>query len=152
MSHQQELNDYLTRHVPLFRAMRARVEHADVNRLALTAPLEPNLNDKGTAFGGSMAAIAALTGWAITTLTLREHGETAEIVITDSTLKFLRPVRETIVAECVPPDAAAVEKFIQSYRQRGKARWPVEVVVRVDGEPAMIFSGHYGIFKPEPTT
>ena len=150
MSRQQELNDYLTRHVPLFRAMQARVEHSDANRLALTAPLEPNLNDKGTAFGGAMAAIAALTGWAITTITLRDHGETAEIVIIDSTLKFLRPVRETIVAECVPPDAAAVETFIDRYRQRGKARWTVDVVVRADGEPAMTFKGHYGIFKSEP--
>jgi thioesterase domain-containing protein len=149
MSHLQELNDYLTRHVPLFRAMQARLERCDATGLALAAPLAPNVNDKGTAFGGSMAAIAALTGWAITTIILRVHGESAEIVITDSTLKFLRPVRETIVAECVPPDAAAVEKFIQRYRQRGKARWAVEVVVRADGEPAMTFSGHYGIFKSE---
>ncbi|MCU0807576.1 MAG: thioesterase domain-containing protein [Candidatus Contendobacter sp.] len=151
MSHQQALNDYLTRHVPLFRAMQARVEYADANRLALTAPLEPNLNDKGTAFGGAMAAIAALTGWAITTITLRDHGETAEIVIIDSTLKFLRPVRETIVAECVLPDAATVETFIERYRQRGKARWTVDVVVRADGEPAMTFKGHYGVFRPEST-
>ncbi|MFO1424958.1 MAG: YiiD C-terminal domain-containing protein [Candidatus Competibacteraceae bacterium] len=150
MSHQQELNDYLTHHVPLFRAMRACVEHADANRLTLTAPLEPNVNDKGTAFGGSMAAIAALTGWALTTRALREHGETAEIVIVDSTLQFLRPVRETIVAEGVPPDAVTVERFIQRYRQRGKARWTVEVVVRADGELAMTFSGQYGIFKAEP--
>lgn len=149
MCHQQELNDYLTRHVPLFRAMQAHVEHADANRLALTAPLEPNLNDKGTAFGGSMAAIAALTGWAITTITLRDHGETAEIVIIDSTLRFLRPVRETIVAESIPPDAAAIETFIERYRQRGKARWTVEVVVRADGEPAMTFKGHYGVFRAE---
>ncbi|MDS4027603.1 MAG: YiiD C-terminal domain-containing protein [Candidatus Contendobacter sp.] len=146
MSHQQELNDYLAHHVPLFRAMQARVEHSAENQLALTAPLEPNRNDKGTAFGGAMAAIAALAGWALTTLTLRHHGEAAEIVIIDSTLKFLRPVRETIVAECVPPDAAAVEHFIDRYRQRGKARWSVEVIVRADGEPAMTFKGHYGVF------
>ena len=69
MSHLQELNDYLNRHVPLFRAMQAQIERCDVTRLALTAPLEPNVNDKGTAFGGSMAAIAALTGWTMTTLT-----------------------------------------------------------------------------------
>ncbi len=127
MPYLQELNDYLFQHVPLFRAMQARLERCDAAGLALAAPLAPNVNDKGTAFGGSMAAIAALTGWAITTITLREHGETAEIVIVDSTLKFLRPVRETIVAECVPPDAAAVEKFIQRYRQRGKARWTVRL-------------------------
>ncbi|RUQ35221.1 MAG: thioesterase [Candidatus Competibacteraceae bacterium] len=149
MSYQQELNDYLGRHVPLFRAMQARLERCDASGLALTAPLEPNVNDKGTAFGGAMAAIAALTGWAMTTITLREHGENAEIVITDSTLKFLRPVRESIVAECVLPETAVVEHFIQRYRHRGKARWTVEVVIRAGGEPAMTFSGQYGVFRPE---
>lgn len=150
MSQQQEINDYLNRHVPLFRAMQAQVERCDANELALAAPLAPNVNDKGTAFGGSMAAIAALTGWALTTLILREHGETAEIVIIDSTLKFLRPVRETLIAQCVPPSEAAVERFVHRYRQRGKARWAVEVIIRAGGEPAMTFSGHYGIFRSEP--
>jgi thioesterase domain-containing protein len=149
MSYLQEINDYLERYVPLVRAMQARLERCDAAGLAMTAPLEPNINDKNIAFGGAMAAIAALTGWALTRVTLREHGETAEIVITDSTLKFLRPVRETIVAECARPDAATVEKFIHSYRQRGKARWTVAVAVRAAGEPAMTFTGHYAIYRPE---
>jgi thioesterase domain-containing protein len=105
MSYQQEINDYLNRHVPLFQAMQARLERCDDAGLTMQAPLAPNINDKGIAFGGSMAAIASLTGWALTRVTLREHGETAEIVITDSTLKFLRPVRGEIVTECARPDA-----------------------------------------------
>ena len=145
----QELNDYLNRHVPLFRAMQAQIQRCDAAGLALTAPLEPNVNDKGTAFGGSMAAIAALTGWTMTTLALREHGESAEIVIIDSHLKFLRPVREGIVAECVLPEPAMVEQFIHRYRERGKARWTVEVVIGAGGEPAMTFKGQYGVFRPE---
>ena len=149
MSYQQEINDYLNRHVPLIPAMQVRLERCDETGLALTAPLAPNINDKGTAFGGAMAAIASLVGWALTYITLREHGETAEIVITDSTLKYLRPVRETIVAECTRPTVDAAERFIQRYRQRGKARWAVEVVIRADGEPALTFSGHYGIYRPE---
>jgi len=149
MSHLSELNDYLNRHVPLFRAMQAQIQRCDPEGLALTAPLAPNVNDKGTAFGGSMAAIAALIGWTMTTLTLREHGESAEIVIIDSHLKFLRPVREGIVAECVLPEPAAVEQFIHRYRERGKARWTVEVIIRADGEPAMTFKGQYGVFRPE---
>jgi thioesterase domain-containing protein len=149
MSLIQEINDYLNHHVPLFRAMQARLERCDATGLALVAPLAPNLNDKGMAFGGSMAAIASLTGWALTAATLREYGETAEIVITESTLKFLRPVREDIVAECARPDAATSEQFIDRYRQRGKARWTVEVIIRAAGEPALTFSGQYGIFKSE---
>jgi thioesterase domain-containing protein len=149
MSYEQEINDFLNDHVPLFQAMQARLERCDDAGLTLVAPLAPNINDKGIAFGGSMAAIAALTGWALTRVTLREHGETAEIVITDSTLKFLKPVREGIVAECARPNPETTERFINHYRQRGKTRWTVEVVIRADGEPAMTFTGHYAIYRPE---
>lgn len=37
MSPLQELNDYLNRHVPLFRAMQAQIERCDATGLALTA-------------------------------------------------------------------------------------------------------------------
>ncbi|HRF44163.1 MAG TPA: YiiD C-terminal domain-containing protein [Candidatus Competibacteraceae bacterium] len=150
----QEINDYLNRHVPLFQAMQARLDHCNDTGLSIVAPLEPNINDKGIAFGGSMAALAALTGWALTRITLNEHSETSEIVITDSTQKFLRPVHNEIITECLRPDSQVIERFIQSYRQRGKARWSVDVVIRADdGEPAMIFTGQYGIFRsPIPTT
>ena len=149
----QKINDYLNRYVPLFQAMQARLDRCNDTGLSIVAPLEPNINDKGIAFGGSMAALAALTGWALTRITLDEHGEASEIVITDSTQKFLRPVRSAIVTECLRPDVQTVERFMQSYRQRGKARWTVEVIIRADGEPAMTFTGQYGIFRsPNPTT
>ena len=77
MSYQKELNEYLSRHVPLFQAMQARLDRCDETGLSMSAPLAPNINDKGIAFGGSMAAIASLTGWALTRATLKEHGETA---------------------------------------------------------------------------
>lgn len=143
----QEINDYLNRYVPLFAAMQARLDRCDAAGLSMVAPLAPNINDKNIAFGGAMAALAALTGWALTRTTLNEHGEAAEIVITESTQKFLRPVRGDIVTECLRPDAQAVERFIQRYRQHGKARWTVEVVIRADGEPAMTFTGQYGVFR-----
>lgn len=143
----QEINDYLNRYVPLFPAMQARLDRCDDAGLSMVAPLAPNINDKNIAFGGAMAALAALTGWALTRITLNEHGETAEIVIAESAQKFLRPVRGDIVTECQRPDAEAVERFIHRYRQHGKARWTVEVVIRADGEPAMTFTGQYGVFR-----
>lgn len=149
MSYLQEINDYLNHHVPLFGAMQARLERCDDSGLAMSAPLAPNINDKGIAFGGSMAAIASLTGWALTRATLDEHGESAEIVITDGTLKFLKPLRNEIVTECARPDPATTDKFLQSLRQRGKARWAVEVIIRSGGEAVMTFSGQYGVYRPE---
>ncbi len=151
MSYLQEINDYLNRYVPLFQAMQARLERCDETGLAIAAPLAPNINDKGIAFGGSMAALAALTGWALTRSTLDQHGESAEIVITDSTLKFLKPLREDILTECARPDLATTEKFLQSLRQRGKARWAVDVIIRSGGEAVMTFNGQYGAYRPEKT-
>ncbi|MBL8251878.1 MAG: YiiD C-terminal domain-containing protein [Candidatus Competibacter sp.] len=150
MPYCQDINDYLNRHVPLVRAMQARLERCDEAGLSMTAPLAPNINDKGIAFGGSLAAIASLTGWALTYITLREHGEAAEIVIVESALKFLRPVRGEIVTECARPEPAAAARFIDRLRQRGKARWTVEVLIRAEGEPALAFSGQYGVFRRPP--
>lgn len=149
MSVCQEFNDYLNRHVPLFRAMQGRLERCDADGVAIRAPLEPNLNDKGIAFGGSMAAIAALSGWALTAGLLRQHGESAEILIGECQLKFLRPVRGEIIAEGVWPEAAISQSFVDSYRTRGKARWSVEVLIRADGEPAMTFTGQYAALRPQ---
>ena len=40
------------------------VESADDDAVVLRAPLAPNANYKGTAFGGSLYSVAVLTGWA----------------------------------------------------------------------------------------
>jgi len=37
---------------------------ADDSGIILSAPLLPNANYKGTAFGGSLFSVAVLTGWA----------------------------------------------------------------------------------------
>lgn len=139
----QEINDYLHRYVPLFTAMQAQLQRCDANGLSIIAPLAPNINDKGIAFGGAMAALAALSGWAMTRTTLSAHNLTGEIVISESSQKFLRPVRCNIVTACLRPDAETIEAFIQRYRERGKARWTLEVLVHDDDELAMRFSGQY---------
>lgn len=139
----QEINDYLNRYVPLFTAMQAQLQRGANGGLSIVAPLAPNINDKGIAFGGAMAALAALSGWAVTRTTLSAHQASGEIVITDSTQKFLRPVRGNIVTACLRPDAATVEEFMQSFRERGKARWTLEVLIHDDNELAMRFSGQY---------
>ena len=47
------------------------------------------------------------------------------------------------------PDLATTEKFLQSLRQRGKARWAVDVIIRSGGEAVMTFNGQYGAYRPE---
>ena len=60
--------DYLqfriTSEFALARHIGIVVERADDSGIILSAPLLPNANYKGTAFGGSLFSVAVLTGWA----------------------------------------------------------------------------------------
>ena len=69
--------------IPLTRAMDVRVAAYDGNLLRLTAPLSPNVNDKGTAFGGSLYSLAVLCGWSLLHLKVKEAGLSYNIVIQD---------------------------------------------------------------------
>lgn len=48
--------------IPITRVMGVRVEGYDERRLVLSAPLDTNVNHLGTAFGGSLNALAVLSG------------------------------------------------------------------------------------------
>ncbi len=131
--------------------MAVRFLYFDQRGLALTAPLAPNCNDKGTAFGGSLAAIASLAAWATCYMVLREAGETeAEIVVAHSELDYLRPVGTAITALCLRPDPGAEAAFVAAYQNQGRARWTLMVQVPDGGEDAVAlrFRGHYAARRP----
>src|SRR5699024_9824089 len=60
--------------IPLTRAIDLRVRHADADTLILAAPLAPNINDKGCAFGGSLVSLMTIAGWAHVVLALEARG------------------------------------------------------------------------------
>src|SRR5687768_7425366 len=97
-----ETEHFLHEQIPLTQSMGVRVESFDGARLILTAPLEPNHNHLGTAFGGSLSALATLAGYALLWLQLGDRQ--AHIVIRESTIRYRRPVRGTLRAICLRPD------------------------------------------------
>jgi thioesterase domain-containing protein len=67
------LQNLIDREITLAKHMAVVVESADDNSMILRAPLAPNSNHKGTAFGGSLYSLAVLTGWAWVTRSLATH-------------------------------------------------------------------------------
>ena len=114
--------------IPLTRAMGVTVAAHDANGLVLTAPLEANHNHLGTAFGGSLSAIATLAGYGLLWLALGDRS--AHLVIRSSRLRYRHPVRKSIRAIARPPAPDALEAFIRKFQATGKAgiRLQVEVV------------------------
>jgi thioesterase domain-containing protein len=119
--------------IPLARAMEIKVADYDGNRLALAAPLAPNVNDKGCAFGGSIASLLTLAGWGLICLKLAEQGIDADVFVQDTSLVFASPVWDELVAEAYAPDNPW-DAFIESLRTRGRARITIEAeVAQADG-------------------
>lgn len=135
------IDQFLHRMIPMTEAMGARVESYTSEGIVITAPLEPNHNHLGTAFGGSLSAIATLAGYALIWLEL--GNQEAHVVIRDSEIRFRRPVRGDIRAVCRQPAESEVERFRSEFQNAGKARITLEVEILEEGGTALHFRGTY---------
>jgi thioesterase domain-containing protein len=98
----QDLEKFFHERIPITEAMGIRVLACDEQQLTLTAPLDRNHNHLGTAFGGSLSAVATLAGYGLLWTKLADRS--CHVVIRDSTLSFRRPVRGEIRAICRSPE------------------------------------------------
>ena len=141
----RETEDFFYEQIPLTRAMGVRVESYDQEKLILTAPLEANHNHLGTAFGGSLSAVATLAGYGLLWLLLGDRK--AHIVVRKSSIDYRHPVSGTIRAICCRPDVAMVESFKAKFAEIGKARITLAVTIEYEGEVCVDFEGVYIAIK-----
>ena len=138
------LEAFLHDQIPLTRAMGLRVAESTPQRLVLEAPLEPNRNHLGTAFGGSLHALPTLACYGTLWTLLREAGIDSHVVIKDSQVSYRQPVKGTLRAVCARPPAAETEMFIAALRRNGKAGMDLQATVAgEDGRPAVEFTGRF---------
>ena len=118
----RELEAFLRREIPLSRGMEVALE--------LEAPLEPNLNHKRTAFGGSLYSLAVLAAWGTVRRILRDAGIEAHIVISEGGLSYLKPVAGAFRARCAAPPKAGADAFRKAVLRKGKGRISLRCEVR----------------------
>ena len=129
-----ELLRFIRDKIPLARAMDLRLHRYDGDGLALAAPLAPNVNDKGCAFGGSLASVMTLAGWALVELELKRRGEDCDVFVGDSQVRYLEPVWDDFRAEARLAEDADFATFFATLAERGKAR--IDVRCEVPGSGA----------------
>src|SRR5260221_6160554 len=129
-----DLEHFLHEKIPLTVAMDVHVAECSDARVVLTAPLAPNRNHLQTAFGGSLHALATLSGYSLLWWLLREPH--AHIVIRESTIHYERPVRATLRAVCHAQSTADLERFRRDFARKGKARIALEAAIEHDSEIA----------------
>lgn len=132
---------FLHEQIPLTRAMGVKLESYDGMRLVVTAPLAPNHNHLGTAFGGSLSALTTLAGYAMLWLQLGDRS--AHIVIRESTIRYRRPVSEELRAICERPDEHALSEFRATFAATGKAHIRLQVRVEHAEQVCVLFEGDF---------
>lgn len=137
----REIEEFFHQQIPITHALGVHVEAYDGQQLTLTAPLSVNHNHLGTAFGGSLSAMATLAGYGLIWLELRERA--AHVVIRESSISYIRPVRGDIRAICRRPDEEILATFKAVFAQKGKARIQLEVAVVEEGLAAVEFRGTF---------
>lgn len=144
---QRALEQMLHTSMPVAGRLGVEVVDYQAGRLTLRAPLALNLNDKGTAFAGSLAMVATLTGWSLMWLLLRQHQVSGDIVLQDSSVKYLRPVVEDFTASAALPSAADVTRLLDAIARRGKGRLQLEVNVADQDGILVRFIGRYVVAR-----
>jgi thioesterase domain-containing protein len=127
--------------IPLTQAMGVRVVACDKKELILTAPLAPNHNHLGTAFGGSLSALATLAGYGFLWSWLGDHQ--LHIVIRESSIRYVRPVRGEIRAICHAPADEDLSRFNAALAEKGRARIQLDVRIVADDDVCVEFTGEY---------
>ena len=130
---------YFHEQIPITRAMGVRVVAHDETGFVIEAPVALNSNHLRTGFGGSINAIATLAAYGFLWMELRDSA--ILIVVAESSIRFLRPVRTMIHAICQRPDPNEWAAFQTRFAEKHKARIVLRVKVVEEGEIAAEFEG-----------
>ena len=115
--------------MPPVAALQLRVDGFDGDTLRLHAPLSAHVNDKGCAFGGSLASLMTLAAWGVLTLRLQAVGIRADVFVADSQLEYRAPLFADLQAQARLAADADWDRFLARLRERGRAGIALEASV-----------------------
>ncbi len=136
------LASFVSANIPLVEHMAVRIERLDAEGLHLTAPLAPNSNHKRTAFGGSIHGLCTLACWGLLWLLLEDETD-AHVVIHASDMRYHRPVNGLLRACCPLPADAEIDRFLETFARRGRARLTMQARLGDAAHPAAMFEGRF---------
>ena len=137
------LHTMLTREMPAAQWLGFTVEEVSATAVRLGASFDINRNHQGSAFAGSVNALATLAGWATVWLTLQEGGFEANAVLQDSEIRYLHPIMTDFSAICPFPSDAERAALLSAVTRHRRGRIPVQVDVMAHDRTVARFHGRY---------
>lgn len=133
----------LLREMPVSQRLGFSIEDLTAAAVTLRAEFGVNRNHQGSAFAGSVNALASLAGWSTVWLTLQEAGVDGGAVLQDSEIRYLHPIMGDFTATCIFPAAAERAALLDAVTRHRRGRVPVRVDVRAAGVSVAAFYGRY---------
>lgn len=114
----------------------------DSNASVVSVPLNPNINHKGTAFGGSLYAACTAACYAlIYSRQIQSKLEDRDLVIIEGQMKYIKPVKGDFTVK-----ASLDEKHWQSLVESLKMKKPEKLLVTCEiGDGAAVFQGQFAL-------
>lgn len=146
MNHDAALQRLLAHYqaMPPVASMQLGIAGYDGRRLQLHAPLAAHVNDKGCAFGGSLASMMTLASWGLVSLQVEAAGLHAEVFVADSQVRYLAPLFADLEVEAELAPDSDWASFLATLRARGRARAGLVARARLrEGGNATEFTARY---------
>ena len=135
-SMEQRLEAELHDSIPLVRALGLKVTHSKDGAVIFNAALAPNINDKGCAFGGSLASLLTLSCWSVLRAHTWAQQMPSDIFVHTSRIVYIAPIwNDFTVHASLSPEA--LSQFTETLASKGKAAAIIRAEVRAaDGVAA----------------
>lgn len=143
MSEVNELLKFLHEQIPLSKSLGLKIISIDECGARISAPLAPNLNHLGGAFGGSLATMMILSGYIWLYHQLLKNNHHAHVILFKEESEYLLPVKTDIEVLALPPSQADWKKFEESYLRKGTGRLVLHSEIRLPEGPAANFRGEF---------
>lgn len=124
-------------------ALGVKVVRADENEVEVSAPLHPNRNHLGTAFGGSLNSVCLLACYTWLFNVLKTRGYDEHIVLKTSQIHYFHPVDQDLRVICKIPESTEFQKFMQAFERKGKARIELKASVWTNKGVACELKGEF---------
>ena len=102
--------------------MQVAVRSISNDCVVLAAPLAPNVNHRGTVFGGSACALGTLAAWSLLYCRLQDRSPATSLVLQRNTMVYERPMAGDFSARASLAPEADWPAFLRTLERRGKAR------------------------------
>ena len=147
----EALERMLVQEMPVAQSLGFEVAALSSEAVTLRAAFDLNRNHQGSAFAGSVHALAALAGWATVWLTLHDAGIRVNAVLQDSRIQYLQPIMGDFTATCSFPSPEARATLLDAVRRHRRGRLGVQATVHQGTAVVAEFSGRYAALRQDET-